>query len=164
MIDTLRNDKYYKRYMYLGKLVATGYAPVGPVSFGPVATFVSFNRVEGLNLRMGMETNENLSSKVKWSGYLSRAFDTERWKFSTGLTFAFNESYNLNPRHFLRLTAERESSFPGQNLEFFSPDNFLLSFQRGDATKMIFTDTYEALYVEESYGFNYSIALQHEEV
>ncbi len=157
MIDTLKNDYYYKRYVYLSKVVITGYASLGPISAGPVATFVSFNRVEGLNLRFGLETGENFSNKFHLQGYVARATRTDQWKYSGGLTYSFNENYTTNPRHFIRFTLEKESSFPGQNLEFFSPDNFFLSFQRGEANKMLLTKNYELNYVQEMNGFSYHI-------
>jgi len=155
MIDTLKNDKYYKRYVYLSKVVITGYAAMGPVSAGPVATFLSFNRVEGLNLRFGLESNENFSKKIQLQGYIARATRTNEWKYSGGITYSFNDDWRVNPRHYLRFTVERESSFPGQDLEFFSPDNFFLSFQRGDANKMLLTETFELGYVKEMNGFSY---------
>jgi hypothetical protein len=157
MIDTLINDTYYKRYVYLTKVMVTGYASMGPVSAGPVATFVSFNKVEGINLRFGLETNENFSRKIKMQGYLARAMRTEEWKYSGGITYSFNKDYQLNPRHYIRFTTEKESSFPGQDLTFFSPDNFFLSFQRGEANKMLLTKAYEASYLREMNSFSYHI-------
>lgn len=160
MIDTLKNDEYYKRYVYLSKVIVTGYAAMGPVSAGPIATFVSFNRVEGLNLRFGLETNENFSQKFQMQGYVARATRTNEWKYSGGFTYSFRDNFNMNPRHFLRFTLERESSFPGQDLQFFSPDNFFLSFQRGEANKMLLTKTYELNYVHEMNGFSYHVDLR----
>ncbi|MEE9440158.1 MAG: DUF5686 family protein [Saprospiraceae bacterium] len=161
MVTTLKNDKFYKRYVYLSKIVITGFAATGPVSFGPVATFVSFNKVEGLNLRFGAETNPDFSDKIKFQGYLARTKKTELWKYSAGVTYTFNKNYYENPRHYIRFTTEKESSFPGQELEFFSPANFFLSFQRGDATKMLLSKKYEFNYVHEMHGFSYHIDLRH---
>ena len=160
MIDTLKNDKYYKKYVYLSKVVVTGYANMGPVSVGPILTFVNFNKVEGLNLRLGLETNESLSEKFQIQGYVARAFRTEEWKYSGGITYSFNDNFRVNPRHFLRFTLEKESSFPGQDLQFFSPNNFFLSFQRGEANKMLLTKNYELNYVHEMNGFSYHLDLR----
>jgi len=160
MIDTLKNDKYYKRYVYLSKVIITGYAGMGPISAGPIATFVSFNKVEGLNLRFGLETNDNFSQKFQLQGYVAHAARTDEWKYSGGITYSFRDNYTLNPRHFLRFTIEKESSFPGQDLRFFSPDNFFLSFQRGEANKMLLTKTFELNYVHELNGFSYHFDLR----
>ena len=155
MVDTLLNDKYYKRYLYVGKLIAQGYAPIGPFNFGPLLTFFSFNDVEGLNLRFGLENTTDFTPKLRMQGYLARAFKTEEWKYSAGITYTFNKDWSENPRHYLRLRAERESSFPGQELQFFNPSSFFLSFQRGDATRMLLTNRYEVNYLHEFHGFSY---------
>lgn len=160
MIETLQNDPYYKTYSYISRIIITGYAPIGDIGLGPVATFLSFNDVEGLNLRVGAESRPSLTPKIKLQGYLARAFKTEEWKYNAGLIYTFNENYNDNPRHFLRFTAEKESLFPGQELEFFNPSNFFLSFQRGDATKMIMARNYEVNYVHEMNGFSYHLDLR----
>jgi len=161
MVDRLKDDSYYKRYVYLSKVIATGFASAGPLSFGPVATFVSFNNVEGLNLRFGAETNTNFSKKLKVQGYAARAFKAEVWKYSAGATYTFNEDWTLNPRHYIRATSERESSFPGQELDFFRPDNFFLSFQRGNARRMLLTEKNELSYVHEMNGFSYRLGFKH---
>ena len=161
MIDELRDNRFYKRYVYLSKIIVTGYASLGPINIGPVAAFISFNEVEGLNPRFGGDTNDKLSKKIKLQGYISKATKTNEWKYSSGITYTFNENWADNPRHFIRLTAERESTFPGQELDFFSPGNFFLSFQRGDATKMLLNETYEFNYVREMNGFSYHIDFRH---
>lgn len=163
MIDTLKQNPYYKRYVYLSKMIITGYASMGPVSAGPIATFLSFNAVEGVNLRFGAESNLKLSKKFQIQGYLARAMKTDIWKYSAGITYSFNEDYVVNPRHYLKFNIERESTFPGQELDFFSPSNFFLSFQRGDATKMLLNKTFELTYVKEYNGFSYHIDLRRKE-
>ncbi|MDF1696954.1 MAG: DUF5686 family protein [Saprospiraceae bacterium] len=163
MVDSLSNNPYYKRYSYISKMIITGFASMGPVSAGPLATFVSFNDVEGLNLRFGMETNKLFSKKIQAQGYLARAFKTDLWKYSGALIYTFNDNYIDNPRNYLKFTVEKESSFPGQELEFFNPSNFFLSFQRGDATKMLLDKTYELTYVKEYNGFSYHLDVRRKE-
>lgn len=161
MINRLTDDKIYKRYVWLGKVLATGYIGAGPVDIGVLATFVSFNDVEGLNLRFGGETNKTFSDKLQLQGSISRAFKTEEWKYEAGLTYTFRDDYYSNPRRFLRFTIERNSEFPGQELDFYSPGNFFLSFQRGDATKMFLSESYNAYYQHERTGYSYGFGLQH---
>ena len=163
MIDELNQNIYYRTYRYLAKVFFSGYATAGPVQFGPVGTLVSFNDVEGLNLRFGGESRISLTPKFKFQGYLARAFKTKEWKYNAGVTYTFNEDYFTNPRHFLRFTVEKESIFPGQELEFFNPSNFFLSFQRGDATKMIMSKNIELNYVHEMQGFSYHLDVRKKE-
>ncbi len=155
MIERLKKTPAYKTFVTLLRVSISGYFPAGFLDIGPVAALVSFNDVEGLNLRMGGETNYKLSRKIKLKGYVSYPRKTKIWKHNAELSYTFNEAFKDNPKHYVEISSERESSFPGQELEFFNPDNFLLSFQRGVTTKMLLTDKYEARYVREipSFGF-----------
>ncbi len=161
MIDSLNRNKYYKAYKYFGKLVVTNYAPIGPLSFGPIVSFVTFNDVEGMNLRFGGETNQKLSPKVRLTFSGAYAKKTKKWKYATGLLYTFNKNYDENPRHYLRASAERESYYPGRELEFFDPENLFVSFHRGDATRMLFNTTYELNYTHEMNGFSYYVSARH---
>lgn len=159
MINRLTTDKYYKRYVFLGKVIATGYVPAGPINVGVLATFVSFNAVEGLNLKIGGETNPDFSKKIQLEGNIGKAFKTDEWKYSAGMTYSFNDLYYMNPRHYIQIYTERNSEFPGQELDFYSPGNFFLSFQRGDATKMLLSETYGIKYRRELNGFSYELGV-----
>lgn len=160
MVDTLVKNPTYKRYLYLGRVATTGYVPIGPVEFGPLATFFSFNDVEGLQWRFGGNTTYNFSRKLKLQAYGTYATKVDLWKYSAGATYSFNREYRPNPRHFISVSAERASSFPGQDLAFFSPDNFLLSFRRGETTKMLLTDKYELHYFKGISGFSFELGLR----
>lgn len=163
MVDTLLKNKDYKRYLYVGKLIIEGYAPIGPFNFGPLLTFFSFNDVEGLNLRFGLENTQDFSPKFRIQGYVARAFKTKEWKYSGGITYTFNDDWEENPLHYIRLRTERESSFPGQELEFFDPSSFFLSFQRGDASRMLLTQLTEINYRHEMNGFAYHFDIRRSE-
>ena len=162
--DTLVNDKYFNRYMYFGKVLTSGFVPVGPVEFGPWATFASFNDVEGFQPRFGGWSTYDFSKRLLLQGYVSYGTRTDQWKYSTGATFTFNENYRDNPRHFIRAIAEKASSFPGQDLQFFSPDNVLLSFRRGETLRMLLTDKYELMYEKGVEGFSFNIGARHKTI
>jgi hypothetical protein len=159
MIDSLRNNKRYKTYVYLGRVVTSGYTPIGPIEFGPIATFVSFNDVEGVQYRFGGGTTVDFHKKLRIQAYGSYVNKAKLWKYSSGITWSFNENYRDNPKHYVRLFGERASYFPGQDLAFFSPENLLLSFRRGRTTNMILNDHYEANYVKEGNGYAFEGAL-----
>jgi len=159
MVDTLVKNPYYRRYKYIAKMGIEGYAPVGPITFGPLLTFYSFNVVEGTNLRLGAESTAQMSRKIRARGYVARAFKTDIWKYSGTFTYSFNEDWSKNPRHYISFGSERESSFPGQELEFFDPANFFLSFQRGNATRMVLIDKHQINYRHEYNGFAYELSV-----
>jgi len=121
----------------------------------------SFNDVEGFNLRIGGETNYKFSKKVRLKGYAAYAFRTDVFKYNASIVYAFNEAFRTNPRHWLSILAERESSFPGQELGFFDSDNILFSLSQGLTNKMLLTDWYELKYEKENQNFAYELALAH---
>ena len=161
MLDEVKKTKAFKTMVAMMRLSVTGYIPIGPIDFGPLASMFSFNNVEGFNLRLGGETNYKFSKKVRLKGYGAYAFRTETFKYNATFTYAFNEGFKTNPRHWLSVMAERESAFPGQELEFFDADNILLSFSQGLTNKMLLTDWYEIKYEKENQNFGYQLAMAH---
>lgn len=163
LVDKLVDDKLYKAYVFMLNALSTGYMQAGPLEFGIIATFISFNDVEGRNLRIGGRTTYDFSKKFVFRGYLAHANKTNLWKFTTTLEYTFNDKWKTNPRHYIRGGFERSSTFPGQELEFFSPDNFFLSFRRGRNTDMLVEDVFDLRYVNEGNGFNYTLGAQRRE-
>lgn len=164
MTDTMVNNKYFRRYMYIGKALTTGFFPIGKFEIGPLATFYSFNDVEGFQPRFGGWTTYDFSKKLLLQSYVSYGTKTEQWKYFGGATYSFNDNYRDNPRHFVRAIAEKASSFPGQDLQTASPDNFLLSFRRGETKRMLLTDRYELMYEKGIEGFSFSLGARHKTV
>ena len=137
MIDTLTNLPAYKRLVTGVKIATTGFIPFPRFEIGPLATFYSFNQVEGSRVRFGGETNFGFSKKWYLDSYLAYGFRDRRFKGKIGLTYTFNPDWRSNPRHFVRAIYQEEATFPGQALQFLQQDNVLLSARRGDTRRMI---------------------------
>lgn len=151
MIDTLQTVPAFKRAANLVSFALTGYTTgLGAIDYGPINAFYSFNDVEGFRLRFGGRTNNSLSKKVQFEGYGAYGFKDEAFKYQSRLLYSFNNDFDEYPKHYIRLGAERETRFPGQELRFFSEDNFFLSFRRGVADRMLFHDTYSIEYFKET--------------
>lgn len=157
MMDSLKRMKSYRRMVYLTRLITTGYAGAGPIDIGSVPTFVSFNDVEGFKPKIGGETNFGFSKKLRLKGYLSYGLRDKRWKYLGNALFSFNDDYFQNPLHQIEFGYSRETSFPGQKLQFINEDNVLLSIRRGVSDKMLFSDTYKTTYTKEGATMDYSI-------
>ena len=149
MVDTLQTISSFKNTLKLINFISTGYIPVGPVDIGPVNGFYGFNDVEGQRVRIGGETNFKFSKKLRLMGQLLYAFGDEKWKYSTQALYSFNKDFIKNPRHHISIRHQHDTNFPGQNLEFINEDNFLLSFKRGTADKMIFFTSTKVNYLRE---------------
>ena len=159
MIDSVQNIKAFKRFMDITMLLVSGWQKVGPyIEVGPVTAFYSFNDVEGFRVRGGFRTTPALIENMFFDTYLAYGFKDKEYKYMFGYTYSFNKNYLTNPQHKITLSHQRETNFPGQDLQFLNDDNFLLSFRRGISDKMIFYDSYKVDYLHESSGgFSYNL-------
>ncbi|MEP7256910.1 MAG: DUF5686 family protein [Flavitalea sp.] len=149
-IDSLQNMRSFKRFMDIATLFLAGYKSFGPVEVGPVNAFYSFNPVEGFRLRAGGRTTTKFSKKIYLEGYGAYGFKDEKWKYYGAVTYSFNHTsiYSF-PLNYLRFSYQRDTKIPGQELQFVTEDNFLLSFKRGDNNKWLYNNIIKAEYVRE---------------
>jgi hypothetical protein len=172
MIDSVKNVPAFKHTMNAIFFLITGYQDVGPITIGPVATFYSFNEVEGFRARFGFKTLPKFSNKFLWESFvaygLKEQFNDhvytfqERFKHFNAVTYTFNKNNIVYPYHYLKATVQHDVKIPGQELQFISEDNFLLSFKRGVNDKMFFNDVLKFEYLREKQnGITYNFALKH---
>ncbi|MEP7171163.1 MAG: DUF5686 family protein, partial [Bacteroidota bacterium] len=153
MIDSVKNVPAFRHTMNAIFFFITGYQDFGPISVGPVATFYSFNEVEGFRPRIGFKTLPKFSNKFLWETYatysLKEKFNegkpnehtysfNERFKHYNALSYTFNKDNVVYPYHYIKATVQHDVKIPGLELQFISESNFLLSFKRGLNDKMFF--------------------------
>lgn len=139
-IDSLQDTKVFKRALTIATLLLSGYTNVGPnYEIGPVNTFYSFSNLEGLRLRFGGRTTPNFSTKFELENYIAYGFKDKKPKGYLGLSFAaFKGNLHQFPLRRIRVSAQRETQIPGQQLQFVQEDNILLSFKRGVNDKYLY--------------------------
>ncbi len=150
MIDTLQQVPAFKRALNLVSFLTTGYTPVGKFDVGPINSFYSGNSVEGFRVRFGGRTNVKFHPKLQIDTYAAYGFKDKEWKGALALLYSFNDNFEDNPKHFVRFGFNRETRFPGLELEFVNEDNAFLSLRRGEANRMLFFDSYRAEYFKEN--------------
>lgn len=161
MVDTLQTVPAFRRTLDLVKLGLTGYYAVGGIDIGPVGAFYSFNDVEGFRLRFGGQTNMDFNKKWRFEGYGAYGFKDKRFKYFGSAQYSFNKDYDVNPKHFLKFSYQRETTFPGQVLQFVNEDNFFLSFRRGRVDQMLFFNSFKFDYLKETKTpFDFGIRLE----
>lgn len=159
MIDSVQNVPAFKRTMDIVMLLVAGYWNFGNVDVGPVSTFYSFNEVEGFRLRVGGRTSDKFSERLRLEGYLLYGFGDERYKYSGSASFSLNKNpLKQNPRHSISAIYQVETNFPGMEMQFINEDNFLLSFKRGVADKIIYYKMYKLEHYRD-WGDGFSTAL-----
>lgn len=149
-MDSLNKMPAYNRAKFWISTFLAGYSQLGAVEVGPVNTFISFNPVEGLKLRAGGRTTPQFSKRFYAESYLSYGFKDERWKYLLRGTIALNnKSIYTYPQHYIRISAQRETSIPGQETQYVAESNILLSFKRGINDKWLYNDIYKLEYFVE---------------
>ena len=144
MTNRVQNMPAFKRFSDILMLVAAGYWHAGNIDIGPVNTFYSFNDVEGLRLRIGGKTSTKFSERLRLDGYLMYGFKDKQFKYSGSAIWSLNNKSLLEiPKHTIKAMYQVETNFPGMDLQFINEDNFLLSFKRGVADKILYYKMYQ---------------------
>lgn len=120
-------------------VLVNGYIYTGSKSkfdFGPMNTLISYNKAEGVRLRVGGITTANLSKRLFARGYVAYGFHDRKWKYSAEAEYSFNDkkyhSYEF-PMNGIRLTYKYDTDQLGQHYLFTNPDNIFLSLKRKES-------------------------------
>lgn len=149
MIDTLQRLPTFRNIINVIKIFGTGYKDIGPVDVGPVGSFLSFNPVEGTRLKFGGETNLKFMPKTSLAGFIAYGTEDKQWKYGGYFLRSFRDDFKVNPKHFFKLSYQKDALFVGDKLAFTSNDNILHSFKRGTADRMLLVEKYLAQYYLE---------------
>jgi hypothetical protein len=166
MADSVNQVPAFKRKMNIVMLLSTGFLDLGKIELGPAGSFYSFNEVEGRRVRFGGRTTPDFSKKINFDAYAAYGFGDKTFKYNAGIT------YSLTPRTIyqfpvksLRLSYQKDTRIPGQELQFTQSDNIFLSFKRGIDDKLLLNNTVKFEYLNEfenhfSYLLGYSFTRQ----
>lgn len=158
-IDSLTNLPSFKSFMKIATLLLAGYETVGPYEIGPINTFYSFNPIEGLRLRLGGRTTYSFNPRVYLENYVVYGLKDQKWKYYASAAYSFNRSSIFSyPLNYLKISYQRDTKIPGQELQFVLEDNFLLSFKRGNNDKWLYNDIFKTEYLRE-FGKDFSYSL-----
>jgi hypothetical protein len=149
-IDSLEKMPSFRRTMAIATFLLAGYTSFGPFELGPAAAFYSFNPIEGFKLRLGGRTTPKLSKRLYFEGYGAYGFKDDKWKYFLSSTYSLNnKSIYEYPLNYIKVGYQHDTKIPGQELQFVSEDNFLLSFKRGKNDKWLYNSNFKIDYVHE---------------
>lgn len=151
---------------YWGEKILTilvqGYVGTGKKSrfdIGPVNTFVSTNKAEGVRFRLGGMTTANLSPHWFARGYVAYGLRDHKFKYRTELEYSFKpKKYHSRewPMHSIRASYQYDTDRLGEHYLFTNPDNIFLSIKRKGSCLITYRGLAEAKYIQE-FPFNLSI-------
>lgn len=145
--------------MDIATLLLAGYKSFGAFEVGPVNSFYSFNPVEGFRMRVGGRTTPRFNPNIYLETYAAYGFKDEKWKYFLAASYSFNHSsIYAYPLNYVKVSYQRDTRIPGQELQFVVEDNFLLSFKRGKNDRWLYNDIFKTEYVRE-FGKDFSYGL-----
>ena len=144
MLARLRKSKFFYWTEKVALTLLNGYVSTGNPSkfdFGPLNTFINWNKLEGFRLKLGGMTTAHLNKRLFAKGYVAYGFKDEKLKYMGELEYSFNEKkYHGNefPIHSLKLSHQHDVDKIGQHYQFTSQDNAFLAIRRKADNKMIY--------------------------
>lgn len=139
-------------------VIVTGYIGTtpgkGPSYFdlGPVNTFLSYNKVEGLRIRLGGMTTGNLSHHLFGRGYVAYGCHDRKWKYRVEGEYSFPRK-ELHAREFpihsFRASHQYDIEMLGQRYLFTNADNIFLSPKRKQSLLAVYQRHTELKYTLE---------------
>ena len=98
--------------------------------YGPLSSFIHYNPLEGVRLRVGGMTTANLNPQNFLSGYAAFGFKDKRLKYDLTYTHTFvpKDYHPFEPlRNDLSLKYCYDLEAPGQSFELMDRDHFMMS-------------------------------------
>lgn len=98
LVDSFRNQPLVRTYVDIVEIIAEGYKPIanGKLELGPYVSTIAWNPLEGLRLRAGIRTTENLLKNSQFEAFAAYGFLDEKWKYG------FNATKVLDRTHWTR--------------------------------------------------------------
>ena len=168
MLARLRKSRLFFWTEKVALTLLNGYVSTGNPSkfdFGPLNTFVNWNKLEGFRLKVGGMTTAHLNKHLFAKGYIAYGFKDEKLKYMGELEYSFNEKkYHSNefPIHSLKLWHQYDVDKIGQHYQFTSQDNAFLAIRRKTDNKMTYLRRTALQYkVEWVNGLSFAASLEH---
>ncbi|MCQ2346591.1 MAG: DUF5686 and carboxypeptidase regulatory-like domain-containing protein [Paludibacteraceae bacterium] len=105
--------------------------------FGPIYNFISWNKLEGVRLRLGGTSTALLHNQFFFRGYVAFGTTDLRPKYNATLLYSFNKKkrYAYEPqRNYLQLSAQYDVEEPGQVVDVIARDNIIMSIPTSKPT------------------------------
>ena len=142
LLAELKATPKFNSLMMAADAMMSEYVPTVPSTrwgeskwdFGPIYNTISWNKLEGVRLRVGGTTTANLHRQLFLTGYVAFGTTDLRPKYKTELMWSFNKKWYHqyeSPRDYLAASVMYDVEEPGQELGFFSRDHIINSIPTG---------------------------------
>jgi Family of unknown function (DUF5686)/CarboxypepD_reg-like domain len=167
LVDSVKTIPSFRRNMDIIMLLTTSFYTRKKIEIGPVGTFYSYNPTEGSRIKFGGRTTPFFSKSFYFESYLAYGFNDLKTKYGFTATWSIpHTSIYHFPVNSVKINYHYDTSIPGQETEFYAPDNVFLSFTRGINDKIYYNKTFLVEYLNElknhfSYTIGYNLTKQY---
>lgn len=146
MIDTLTNLPAFKTWVDIVETVISGYYKKEKFEFGPYASVLSFNAIEGARFRVGGRTTKKFNEQIRLEGHVAYGTRDEKLKYGIGGLYLPNK----NPRRAFGAKYKYDIEQLGSSPNALREDFILAAFfRRNPADKLSMTSEYQFYYEHE---------------
>ena len=161
MIDTIQNVPQFRTFTQIGEFIVSGYIKKGGFDIGPVTSYVSYNDIEGIRLRLGGRTNIEFHENWRFEAFGAYGLNDEKWKYKGLAEYYFSK----NPRSVLHLSYTNDIFQPGFEVNWQESDNIFLSFRTGETRNMFYKKEWRSFYEKEWFrGFINTFEVRNQEM
>lgn len=173
LVPELRRIPSFNAVVKTVEIIGSGYIATARdrnhsyFDIGPIYNMISYNRLEGVRLRIGGMTTANLHDRWFMNGYIAFGCKDLRLKYNATLIHSFvKKEYHPyeSLRHALYLSTSYDVEVPGQSYAYMDRDNVLMSFNVGSPLRAMQYVRLTRLRYEKEWTNRFSIDtwLQHE--
>ena len=98
MVDSIRNVRRLVNLRYFGQMLTTGFLHWKQLELGPYYTFVSWNTIEGVRLKVAGTTNSDFSKRLELRGMIAYGTQDKRVKSRAGVRWLFGKDAKRTTR------------------------------------------------------------------
>jgi hypothetical protein len=136
LVDSLKNLPAFQTWVDIVETIVTGYYTTNFIEWGPYASFLSFNAIEGARFRMGGKTTARLNERIRLEGHLAYGTQDGKFKYGGGMLYLPSK----NPRRAFGGNYKYDIEQLGNSPNAFRDDFFFAAlFRRNPADKLSMT-------------------------
>ena len=159
MIDSVKRTTAFKLVSYAGRSLATGFLPAGPISFGPFNNVISFNQIEKVRFKLGIQTTAKLSERFRLLVYGIYGLADERFKYGGKFEFILTRK----PWKKITLITRRDIDFMSRHSSEMDHDNLFSLIQKKAQQRLYNIEEYKLIYDHEFHkDLTAFLTLQHQ--
>lgn len=156
MVDSLKANPVFMTYVDFVNFLFLGYKVVGPVEIGPVFTFLSYNRVEGLRPKFGLRTSNEFSTSLLLEGYAAYGTRDKRMKYMLGGQYFVSKK----PRQIVGAYYSEDMELIGQVPNYFPRDHWVQVFTSRNPQDRLIFNKQARLFTEREWFTGFSTRLE----